>query len=83
MIPIDYVIGMPLWYAKSVLQEEQISFVLERTESRSRFFHCNEEESYVIRVLEREGVWHLLVNYNLEQSQSVKDALGNGEDRDD
>lgn len=83
MIPIDYVIGMPLWYAKSVLQREMIPFVLERTKSTSHFFHCNEDESYVIRVTEREGVWHLLVNYNLEQSQSVKDALGNGEDQDD
>lgn len=83
MISIDDLIGMPLRYALSVLQENKIPYLVERTTSRSHFFHCDETKSYVIRVKEREGVWHLLVNYSLEMSASVAAALGKDEEQDD
>lgn len=83
MMVVTNLIGMPLWYAKSVLQENNIPYILERTTSRSHFFHCDERESYVIRVLEREGVYRLLVNYSLEKSDSVNAALRKGDEEHD
>lgn len=48
MMDIRIFIGMPLRYAKSVLQEKNIPYVVERTVSRSHFFHCDPEQTYVI-----------------------------------
>ena len=45
MMDIRIFIGMPLRYAKSVLQEKNIPFVIERTLSRSHFFHCDPEQT--------------------------------------
>lgn len=71
----EKLIGMPLRYAKSVLEAEHIPYSIERTGSSSRFFVCNEQEEYVIRVIEAAGELCLLVNYSLEQSDSVRQAL--------
>lgn len=72
-------IGMPLRYAISVLQEKNIPYVVERTLSRSHFFTCDPAQSYVVRTREEEGVVYLLVNYTLQISESVRDALKDGE----
>ncbi|MGN0949083.1 MAG: hypothetical protein ACI4NR_09380 [Megasphaera sp.] len=75
---------MPLRYAKSVLQEKNIPYVIERTVSRSRFFHCDPGATYVIRAQEREdGTVSLLVNDSLEMSESVAAVLRNGEVQND
>lgn len=71
--------GMPLRYAISVLQEKNISYVIDRTMSRSHFFGCDPERSYVIRAKEEEGIVHLLVNYTLQASDSVARVLSHGE----
>lgn len=80
MMDIRIFIGMPLRYAKSVLQEKNIPFVIERTLSRSHFFHCDPEQIYVIRAQRRDdGTVCLLVNDSLEMSGSVAAALRNGD----
>lgn len=80
MMDIRIFIGMPLRYAKSVLQEKNIPFVIERTLSRSHFFHCDPEQTYVIRAQRRDdGTICLLVNDSLEMSGSVAVALRNGD----
>lgn len=71
--------GMPLRYAISVLQEKNISYVIDRTMSRSHFFVCDPERSYVIRAKEEDGVVRLLVNYTLQASDSVAPVLSHGE----
>ena len=38
---IQDLIGMPLWYAKSLLEKENIPYTLAYTESKSRFFKCD------------------------------------------
>ncbi|RHA11808.1 hypothetical protein [Megasphaera sp. AM44-1BH] len=79
MMDIRILIGMPLWYAKSVLEGKNIPYVLEQTVSRSHFFTCDDQEIYVIRAVETDGVVHLLYNYSLKASDSVQQALHNGE----
>ena len=84
MMDIRIFIGMPLWYAKSVLQEKNIPYVVERTVSRSHFFHCDPEQTYVIRAnAGDDGVISLLVNDSLEMSESVAAALSKGDMQDD
>lgn len=75
---IRILIGMPLWYAKSVLEGKNIPYVLEQTVSRSHYFSCDDQEIYVIRVVERDGVVHLVYNYSLKASDSVQQALHDG-----
>ncbi len=72
-------IGMPLRYAISALQKQNIPYRLERTVSRSRFFPCDEEELYVVRVRMQDGYVHLLTNANLKKSDSVMQALAHGD----
>lgn len=72
---IRSLIGMPLGYAISVLQEKNLTYHVEQTVSRSHFFHCDEQAVYVIRAVEKDGVVQLLVNYSLEKSESVEKAL--------
>ena len=48
MMDIRIFIGMPLRYAKSVLQEKNIPYVVERTVSRSHFFHCDPDRKSVV-----------------------------------
>lgn len=80
MMDIRIFIGMPLRYAKSVLQEKNIPYVIERTVSRSHFFHCDPQQTYVIRTQEREdGTVCLLVDDSLEMSSSVAAVLRNGD----
>lgn len=76
---IRSLIGMPLGYAISVLQGKNLTYIVERTVSRSHFFHCDEEATYVIRAIEKDGVVHLLVNYSLTKSESVQHVLQDGE----
>ena len=77
-------IGMPLRYAKSVLQEKNIPYVIERTVSRSHFFHCDPEQTYVIRAqLRDDGTVCLLVNDSLEMSESVAAGPRNGDGQHD
>lgn len=76
---IRILIGMPLWYAKSVLEHGNISYCVDWTSSRSHYFHCDESQVYVIRARREDGIVHLLVNYNLEKSPSVQEALQSGE----
>ena len=84
MMDIRIFIGMPLPYAKSVLQEKNIPYVVERTVSRARFFRCDPEQTYVIRAKAGDdGVISLLVNDSLEMSESVADALSKGDMQDD
>ena len=84
MMDIRIFIGMPLRYAKSVLQEKNIPYVVERTVSRSHFFHCDPEQTYVIRATAGDdGVISLLVNDSLEMSESVAAALSKGDMQDD
>lgn len=68
---IQILIGMPLGYAKSVLEKEHISYEIERTESRSRFFECDDEALYVIRAIQEDGYVRLLINSSLKKSESV------------
>ena len=68
-------IGMPLWYAKSVLEGKGIPFTVEETKSRSHFFKCNEQAIYVIRATYANEQIHLLVNYSLEASEDVRNIL--------
>jgi len=68
-------IGMPLRYAKSVLEEQAIPFTVEETKSRSHFFKCNEQAIYVIRATYANEQIHLLVNYSLEASEDVRNIL--------
>lgn len=72
-------IGMPLRYAISVLQEKNVSYAVERTTARSRFFSRDEESLYVVRAREQDGVVHLLVNANLKKSETVIRMLQGGE----
>lgn len=78
MMEIRILIGMPLWYAKSVLEGKNIPYVLEQTVSRSHYFSCDDQEIYVIRAVERDGVVHLVYNYSLKASDSVQQALHDG-----
>jgi hypothetical protein len=75
MMDIRIFIGMPLWYAKSVLEEKGIPFTVEETKSRSHFFKCNEQSVYVIRTTYTNEQIQLLVNYSLEASQDVCNIL--------
>ena len=75
---IRILIGMPLWYAKSVLEGKNIPYVLEQTVSRRHYFSCDDQEIYVIRAVERDGVVHLVYNYSLKASDSVQQALHDG-----
>ena len=80
MMDIRIIIGMRIRCAKSVLQARKSPFVLERTLSRSHFFHCDPEQTYVIRAQRRDdGTVCLLVNDSLEMSGSVAAALRNGD----
>jgi hypothetical protein len=79
MMDIRIFIGMPLRYAKSVLQDKNIPYVIKHTVSRSHFFQCDTSEIYIIRAQMRENVAHLLVNYTLQKSDSVKQILQVGE----
>ncbi|MUP59034.1 hypothetical protein C3L56_03310 [Veillonellaceae bacterium M2-4] len=72
-------IGMPLGYAKSILEQENIPYQVVRTRAISRFFTCDETADYVVRVTEDPGKICLLVNYNLIMSNSVLQALANEE----
>lgn len=72
-------IGMPLRYAISVLQEKNVPYEVENTTARSRFFPRDEEDPYVVRARERDGVVYLLVNANLKKSESVTRMLQGGE----
>ena len=47
--------------------------------ARSRFFPRDEEDPYVVRARERDGVVYLLVNANLKKSESVTRMLQGGE----
>ena len=73
------------WHAVTVcqilvLQEKTIPYVIERTVSRSHFFHCDPQQTYVIRAQEREdGTVCLLVDDSLEMSSSVAAVLRNGD----
>ncbi|MCH4178454.1 MAG: hypothetical protein LKF47_01125 [Megasphaera sp.] len=79
MMDIRIFIGMPLRYAISVLQGENIPYVVERTMSRSHFFKCDPERSYVVRAREEGGAVHLLANYTLQLSETVAHVLKDGE----
>lgn len=72
-------IGMPLRYAISVLQEKNAPYIIERTAARSRFFPRDEENLYVIRAREQDGVICLLVNATLKKSETVTRMLQSGE----
>lgn len=50
---IRILIGMPLGYAKSVLEKEHIAYEIEETVPRSHFFTCDHEAVYVIRTIQR------------------------------
>lgn len=73
---IRILIGMPLWYAKSVLQRENISYTITETVSRSHFFPCDDQQLYVIRVQEEDdGRVTLLINRSLVMTESVSQAI--------
>lgn len=72
---IQHFIGMPLRYAISALQEKNITWVIERTAARNRFFQCDEEELYVIRTRMQDNKVFLLVNASLKKSESVNHIL--------
>lgn len=73
---IRILIGMPLWYAKSVLQRENISYTITETVSRSHFFPCDDQQLYVIRVREEDdGRVTLLINRSLVMTESVSQAI--------
>lgn len=77
---IRSLIGMPLGYAKSVLEANKMAYSVTQTVSRSRFFACDEAAIYVIRAtVAADGSVVLLVNYSLKKSDSVSDALSHGE----
>lgn len=77
---IRNLVGMPLRYAISVLQENNMPCRIERTVSRSRFFACAEGVSYVIRARKADdGVVCLLVNDTMKSSASVQQAMQGGE----
>lgn len=78
---IRILIGMPLWYAKSVLEGKNIPYCVEQTVSRSHYFACDEQEIYVVRARLVDDVVQLLVNYSLAKSDTVLAALqpDNGE----
>ncbi|ERT58395.1 hypothetical protein [Megasphaera vaginalis (ex Srinivasan et al. 2021)] len=75
MIAIEQLIGMSLGYAKSVLERESVAYVVEKTESKSRFFICDPTLVYVIRVRRKANVVYLLVNESLKRSDSVRKAM--------
>lgn len=76
MMDIRILIGMPLWYAKSVLQRENISYTITETVSRSHFFPCDDQQLYVIRVREEDdGRVTLLINRSLVMTESVSQAI--------
>ncbi len=72
---IQRFIGMPLRYAISVLHEENITYRVERTWARSRFFQCDENELYVVRTRMENGIVVLLVDATLKKSESVQRIL--------
>lgn len=77
---IRKLIGMPLWYAKSVLEREMLSYTIVETASRSHFFTCEKGDAYVIRTKELDDhVIELLVNDSLQKSESVCRVLQGGE----
>ena len=77
---IRNLIGMPLWYAISALREKNMSYVIERTVSRSHFFTCEDGDSYVIRVKPIDAnTICLLVNDTMKKSDSVSRVLQGGE----
>lgn len=84
MMDIRIFIGMPLWYAKSVLQEKKIPYVITQTASRSHFFHTDPKRIYVVRASEAtDGTVTLLVNESMEWSDSVNAALPDGDVQND
>lgn len=84
MMDIRIFIGMPLWYAKSVLQEKKIPYVLKQTVSRSHFFHTDPAHIYIIRASQEEdGTVVLLVNESMQMSDSVTAALQKGDVQND
>ena len=72
---IRNLIGMPLRYAISVLQEKNTPYRIAYTTARSRFFQRDEEDMYVIRARQEEGFVSLLANANLKKSDSVEEIL--------
>jgi len=81
MMDIQVLIGMPLGYAKSVLERENIPYAILMTQGRSRFFQRDEQRMYVVRTLEENGIVKLLVNPTLVCSASVGEAIRNREGR--
>lgn len=71
---IQILIGMPLWYAKSVLEKNNIAYKIKETVASSRFFVCDENQVYVVRATMSDNVVILLTNYNLAMSDSVQKA---------
>lgn len=78
---IQILIGMPLGYAKSVLEENNIPYIIKETVARSRFFVCDKGQSYVIRVHRENDTVVLLTDFNMRMSDSVKAALDTLEGR--
>jgi hypothetical protein len=81
MMDIRILIGMPLWYAKSVLENNGLSYVIEETASRSHYFKCDAEKIYVIRAKFVVDKVHLLVNHSLEINESIDHILRDREGR--
>ena len=81
MMDIQILIGMPLWYAKSVLEGKNISYDITETVSRSRFFACDEHEVYVVRATMEQDRAVLLTNRNMVMSDSVRLAIDQLEGR--
>ncbi len=67
--------GMPLRYAKSSLEKENIPYKITYTESGSRFFSCDPAALYVVRAEEKDGIVRLLVNRSMGMSDSVRAVL--------
>ena len=75
MIRIQTFIGMPLWYAKSVLEKNNITYTITRTSSRNRFFVCDQQRPYVIRASQCDDGVLLLINDSMVMSDSVASAF--------
>ena len=79
---IHDLIGMPLRYAKSLLEKENIPYTLAYTESKSRFFRCDPDALYVLRVRHEDDGLSLLVNKSMVMSDSVRAAMDGEENTD-
>lgn len=68
--------GMPLGYAKSSLERENMNYTVVMTESTSRFFHADSDSLYVVRVRQGEnGTVELVANSRMEAGETVKKLL--------